>query len=77
MSNVISLFLRSRLGADAQVSQDSLSAASSLLKENELKKQTLETNFQAIAERNAEIQERMRRERGSANKGVLKSYRIK
>ena len=35
------------------------------------------SDFQAIEQRNTELREKLRKEREQANKGVLKSYKIK
>ncbi len=35
------------------------------------------TDFQNIAQKNASVQEKLRKERAQANQNVLKSYRIK
>jgi len=74
MGEVVSFFSRSREKA-SQVAELSFD----LVDRNADSKDSAESpkSFEQIAEKNAALQERLRRERAQANVNVLKSYRIK
>ena len=76
MDNVINLFSRSKSTAQSQAAEQRKTTATdaAVVKQESLVEKK---DFKSISERNAAIQERLRRERAEANKGVLKSYRIK
>lgn len=67
MDKVVDLFSRVRA---VQKNTDQL-------KQDNENKALLKMDFASIAARNAEVQEKLRKERLQANKSVLKSYRIK
>lgn len=75
MDNVINLFSRSKSPASksAVKTRRTEETEVKVTQQDGVAKQ----DFKSIAERNAAIQEKLRRERAEANKGVLKSYRIK
>lgn len=68
MDNVINLFSRNKIKTQATQLE---------VKQIEQVQELPKSDFQTVAERNAAVQERLRRERQEANKNVLKSYRIK
>lgn len=84
MDNVIVLFPRGRAQDISQSPSPAQSTAQSPAQSPEATVNgdtpapSLEkTDFQIIAERNATLRDKLRKEREQANKSVLKSYRIK
>jgi hypothetical protein len=74
MGEVVSFFSRSREKA-SQASELSFDLVDSKLTSEDSAESP--KSFEQIAEKNAVLQDRLRRERAQANANVLKSYRIK
>lgn len=80
MGDVVNMFSKSRAKPSGAAAE-----SKSVVSEESLRDGTSGTsgvcadsiNFEELARKNAEIQARLRKERASANRNVLKSYRIK